>query len=1043
MVLVERDEEIAALEGLLASAVMGRGRIALVGGAVATGKSALLHAFAEQALEHGALPVTATGSRMERDLPFGVLGQLVRDAPLVRGERERAAALLEEGARSAPASGPAADTLQQVDARIVDGLCGILLGLSERYPLLVVVDDVDQADRASLLCLAYLSRRLRVSRILAVFGCSDQGGPDEFFETEVLRQPHCRRLRLAPLSPVGVVSHVARLVDCDAAERLGEQWHTASGGNPLLVGALADDYRDAVRASGGVPPGTLVTGERYTAAVLACLHRAAPSTLRAARALAVLGGPDLLSGLLGVGPADVMRELHALTSCGLVERGRFRHEAARAAVLAELAAPDRAGLYRRAAQLAHDAGAAPEVVARHLVDAGTADLPWAVPVLVEAAECALRAGRARPAADYLRLAWRACDDERRLRIGMLLVAAEWRLDPGTPAAQLGHQGDAARRGGLRGSDAVVLARALLWHGRFDDARDVLARVERAAAAPAPHGTGPATAAPSATAPPSTGAASLGAASPSGAADSGWAAPSETAAPSTAADMETTVELAVTRLWLRATHPPFLENLLGGEACAVDSSGPHSSGPHTPERYLPGPHGAGPHVAEPHPSGPYEGGDPGHASSALVPAPLGNSVRAPLRPPLPALSPSALRRLESARALSDTLSHGSRDGDVEAVERVLQASRLGHAATDAATDTVESALLALAYGGHSDRAASWWDLLTGEAPPAQAPSRLARLAAVRAEIAIRQGDMPGAEHHARAALAAVPPASWGVTVGGPLGSLVLAQTAMGRYDAAREHLDQPVGEAVFQTRYGLQYLHARGRYGMAAGLPALALRDFQLCGELMTSWDLDAPGLVPWRAEAAEALLRMGRPDQARLLVEAQLARCGPDSPRERGVATRLLAAVSDLHQRPVLLRQAVDLLQEAGDRYELARALCDFVDACNALGENRRAALIATRAHAMAVECRADPLTLALPSRPEPIHVPAPPSPEPVEVLSDAERRVAALAAAGYTNREIAGKLYITISTVEQHLTRTYRKLNISKRADLPSSLEFGDHAVA
>ncbi|MGC4746843.1 helix-turn-helix domain-containing protein [Micromonospora sp. DT201] len=55
--------------------------------------------------------------------------------------------------------------------------------------------------------------------------------------------------------------------------------------------------------------------------------------------------------------------------------------------------------------------------------------------------------------------------------------------------------------------------------------------------------------------------------------------------------------------------------------------------------------------------------------------------------------------------------------------------------------------------------------------------------------------------------------------------------------------------------------------------------------------------------------------------------------------------------------------------------------------------------------------------------------------LSDSERRVAALAVAGYTNREIAEKLHITISTVEQHLTRAYRKLNVTGRSNLPASL--------
>lgn len=55
--------------------------------------------------------------------------------------------------------------------------------------------------------------------------------------------------------------------------------------------------------------------------------------------------------------------------------------------------------------------------------------------------------------------------------------------------------------------------------------------------------------------------------------------------------------------------------------------------------------------------------------------------------------------------------------------------------------------------------------------------------------------------------------------------------------------------------------------------------------------------------------------------------------------------------------------------------------------------------------------------------------------LSDSERRVATLAASGYTNREISLKLHITVSTVEQHLTRVYRKLNITRRQDLPVDL--------
>ncbi|MFJ9567954.1 helix-turn-helix transcriptional regulator [Streptomyces fuscichromogenes] len=55
--------------------------------------------------------------------------------------------------------------------------------------------------------------------------------------------------------------------------------------------------------------------------------------------------------------------------------------------------------------------------------------------------------------------------------------------------------------------------------------------------------------------------------------------------------------------------------------------------------------------------------------------------------------------------------------------------------------------------------------------------------------------------------------------------------------------------------------------------------------------------------------------------------------------------------------------------------------------------------------------------------------------LSVSEERVAVFAARGYTNREIAARLFVGVSTVEQHLARVYRKLGISRRRDLPEDL--------
>jgi DNA-binding CsgD family transcriptional regulator len=58
-----------------------------------------------------------------------------------------------------------------------------------------------------------------------------------------------------------------------------------------------------------------------------------------------------------------------------------------------------------------------------------------------------------------------------------------------------------------------------------------------------------------------------------------------------------------------------------------------------------------------------------------------------------------------------------------------------------------------------------------------------------------------------------------------------------------------------------------------------------------------------------------------------------------------------------------------------------------------------------------------------------------VEALTPSERRVAELAAGGMANAEIAQSLFVTVKTVETHLGRTYRKLDIPGRGELAAAL--------
>ncbi len=60
--------------------------------------------------------------------------------------------------------------------------------------------------------------------------------------------------------------------------------------------------------------------------------------------------------------------------------------------------------------------------------------------------------------------------------------------------------------------------------------------------------------------------------------------------------------------------------------------------------------------------------------------------------------------------------------------------------------------------------------------------------------------------------------------------------------------------------------------------------------------------------------------------------------------------------------------------------------------------------------------------------------------LTETESRIAALAASGATNREIASRLFVSVKTVEANLSRCYRKLGVRSRVELARHLE-GDAA--
>ncbi|NEC39773.1 helix-turn-helix domain-containing protein, partial [Streptomyces rubrogriseus] len=96
-----------------------------------------------------------------------------------------------------------------------------------------------------------------------------------------------------------------------------------------------------------------------------------------------------------------------------------------------------------------------------------------------------------------------------------------------------------------------------------------------------------------------------------------------------------------------------------------------------------------------------------------------------------------------------------------------------------------------------------------------------------------------------------------------------------------------------------------------------------------------------------------------------------------------------------------------------------------------RAGKLAARGNVRRLGTSRAPVAPASAPGTEPVPVLTERQPAAPGLLSRAEQRVAVLAAHGMSNRQISRKLYVTVSTVEQHLTRIYRKLNVTRRVDL------------
>jgi len=501
--LVERGAELQALSRVVAAATgsgrAGRaGRFVQVIGPAGIGKSSLLAESAQLGEQAGARVLSARAIELEQELAFGVVRQLFQ--PALAGHPHRSRLL-------AGAAAPAATVLdrrvldrheQHVaalgDFAVLHGLYWLTANLCRGQPHLLVIDDLQWADRASLRYLTYLQPRLGDLPLTVIAAARPHDPKAEHHLLDLLTtDPSVTVLRPQPLTVSGAATLVSDSLRTAADPTFSTACHTATGGNPLLLRQLTDaitmdglvaSAENARRVAGLVPRGLEAwIGMRLAKVPAECAALA--------DAVAVLGDdvpPRHAEALAGLTPQQAaraalqLRQIHVLddpaTGGGpgheLAAPLRFVHPLVRAAVYEGIDPTELPAAHAAAAALLYrDPTCDPELVSAHLLRIPPTGDPEHAAALRLSADNALRRGSPDTALTYLRRCLKEpLDGPTRLAMLGAAGAAATNIDLGVADELLGEALRLTTEPVDRGELAYQLGRVRLYLGRYEEFRQL-------------------------------------------------------------------------------------------------------------------------------------------------------------------------------------------------------------------------------------------------------------------------------------------------------------------------------------------------------------------------------------------------------------------------------------------------------------------------------------------------------------------------------------------------------------------------------------------
>ncbi len=308
---------------------------------------------------------------------------------------------------------------------------------------------------------------------------------------------------------------------------------------------------------------------------------------------------------------------------------------------------------------------------------------------------------------------------------------------------------------------------------------------------------------------------------------------------------------------------------------------------------------------------------------------------------------------------------------------------------------------------------------------------ARLAAIcfRAWVHARRGELVAAEAELLTVLDLAAAAEMPMIVLTPIyfvQDAILERSSL--HDAAGLVETLELDPVFMRTWTGAMLLQVRGRLRLARQDRESGIADLREAGRIATALKF-GPVFSSWRSALAMALpAKDHRQALALAAEELELARA-TDFPRPTGVALRTVGVLEGGEQGIELLRESIAVLESTEARLEHARSRVELGAAlrrrqrrAEARPELEAGMDLARRCGAERLATRSQEELRAAGGRPRRT------ARTGREALTASELRVARLAARGVSNPEIAQEFYVSLKTIETHLTHVYAKLGLSGR---------------